>query len=98
MKKEEVSVVEPKVDNRAEIQALLEKNLEISQKNLELSEEILTKVKYIKRYIFWKKVMAIIIWILIILSTVASVYYLPILMNQLQGQVKSMVTPGLLGF
>ena len=80
---------------------MLEKNLEIAQKNLEVSEGILICAKTVKRYLFWKKVTGIVVWTFIILSTVASIFYIPTLIGQVQNQVQSMsggVTPGLLGF
>ena len=49
MSKEELSTTPEKINGNSELKTLLEKNLE-------LSEEILTKVKYVKRYIFWKRV------------------------------------------
>ncbi|GEM_PF-1221816 len=91
-----------KADNQGELKALLEKNLELQQKNLDLNEEILERVKYIKRYVFWKKLLNWIVWILIIITTIISIFYLPTLVRDLQNQVQSMtggtVTPGLLGF
>jgi len=101
MKKEELSpapVTPVKVDNNLELKALLEKNLALTQKNLELSEELLAKISYVRRYIFWKKVMGVILWIFIILSTVVSLLYLPTWIKDLQGQMQSMITPGLIGF
>lgn len=101
MKKEESAptpVASIKVDSNLEIKVLLEKNLALTQKSLELSKELLTKVSYVRRYIFWKKVMGVILWIFIILSTLISLLYLPTWIKDIQGQVQSMITPGLLGF
>ncbi|MEI7620722.1 MAG: hypothetical protein WCJ57_04110, partial [Candidatus Falkowbacteria bacterium] len=89
------------IDNNADLKALLEKNLEIAQKNLEVSEGILICAKTVKSYLFWKKVTGIVVWVFIILSTAASIFYLPTLIGQVQSKVQSMsggVTPGLLGF
>jgi len=84
-KKEETPIASEPLDDHAALKALLEKNIE-------LSEEILAKVKYVKRYIFWKRVMSVIFWLFIILSTVASIFYLPPLIAQLQGQIQSMIS------
>lgn len=93
MKKDESPVESKETIDTASLKALLE----IGQKNLALNEEILAKVKYVKRYIFWKKVFSVTVWILIIASTVASLLYLPPLIRNLQDQIQT-VTPGLLGF
>ncbi|MFA4943054.1 MAG: hypothetical protein WC564_05480 [Patescibacteria group bacterium] len=101
MSKEELKTTSEKIDTPYDLRLLLEKNLEISQKNLELSENILTRVKYVKRYIFWKQVFSVAVWVLIILSTVVSFIYLPPLIKGLQNQVQSMIggtTSGLSGF
>lgn len=101
MKKEELQVNPDAFGNETDIKTLLEKNLEVAQKNLEVSEGILVCAKTVKRYLFWKKVTSIAIWTLIILSTLAGIFYLPTFVGQLQSQVQSMgggVTPGLLGF
>lgn len=97
MKKEELISTPIKADNNLEIKALLEKNLEIAQKNLEVSEGILVCATAVKRYIFWKKFSAIVIWTFIILSTVVSLFYVPTLIKDLQNQMTT-VTPGLIGF
>ncbi len=98
MKKEELVSAPVIADNNLELKALLEKNLTLAQKNLEMSEEILTKVSYVRRYIFWKKVMGVILWIFIIVSTAASFFYLPTLVKDLQGRIQTSITPGLIGF
>jgi hypothetical protein len=98
MKKEELPATPEKIADEAELKILLKKNLEMAQKNLELSEDILTRVKYIRRYVFWKKVMSAILWILIILSTIISLLYLPAWIKDLQSQIQTMITPGLIGF
>ncbi len=101
MKKEDLQINPEQIDSNADIRSLLEKNLEVAQKNLEVSEGILVCAKTVKRYLFWKKVTSIFIWTIIILSTLASIFYLPTFVGQLQSQVQSMgggVTPGLLGF
>ena len=85
MLKEELSTTPEKINGNSELKTLLEKNLE-------LSEEILTKVKYVKRYIFWKRVMGIIFWTFIIFSIVASIIYLPPLIRQLQSQIQTMIS------
>jgi len=84
-KKEETSIAPESLDDHAALKALLEKNIE-------LSEEILVKVKYVKSYIFWKRVMSVIFWLFIILSTILSVVYLPPLIAQLQDQIQSMIS------
>jgi len=84
-KKEETSIASEPLNDHAELKALLEKNLE-------LSEEILTKVKYVKRYIFWKRVMGVIFWAFIIFSIITSIIYLPPLIRQLQDQIQTMIS------
>lgn len=101
MKQEETQVIQENINNNADIKILLEKNLEIAQKNLEVSEGILICAKAVKSYLFWKKVAGVVIWTLIIFSTIASIFYIPTLIDQVQNQVQSIgigVTPGLLGF
>lgn len=83
-KKEETPIASEPLDDSAALKALLEKNIE-------LSEEILAKVKYVKSYIFWKRVMGITMLIFIILSSVLSLFFLPPLIQQLQGQVQDLI-------
>lgn len=90
MKKEDLQINPEQIDSNADIRSLLEKNLEVAQKNLEVSEGILVCAKTVKRYLFWKKVTSIFIWTIIILSTLASIFYLPTFVGQLQSQVQSM--------
>lgn len=98
MKKEELPLTSINMDNNQELlKDLLQKNLEIAQKNLEVSEGILVCAKYVKRYIFWKRVAGITLWVLILVSTIGSLFYLPILIKGLQTQMTT-VTPGLIGF
>jgi hypothetical protein len=87
MKKAELPITSINMDNNQELKDLLQKNLEIAQKNLEVSEGILICTKYIKRYIFWKRVAGITLWVLILVSTVGSLFYLPTLIKELQTQM-----------
>lgn len=97
MKKEEVPII-PEDINTDDLKSLLKESLAVAQKNLEVSEGILVCAKKVKSYLFWKKVTSAIIWTFIIVSTLASIFYLPTFISQIQSQVQSSVTPGLLGF
>lgn len=54
-------------------------------RQIELSEEILERVKYIKRYVIWQRVFGWLKFFLILIPIIISLFYLPPLIRQLQG-------------
>ena len=61
----------PSVQNKDDSQDNLESDLkDLLAKNIELSEEILKSVKYIKKYIFWQKIFGIVKVLIIVVPLV----------------------------
>ena len=61
----------------------LENIREITEKNLETSEEILEKTGYIKRFVVFSQVMSLIKVILIVVPIVLGILYLPSLLKSI---------------
>lgn len=70
-------------DNLETKQPETERDLLLRQ--IELSEEILERVKYIKRYVIWQRVFGWLKFFLILIPIIISLFYLPPLIRQLQG-------------
>jgi hypothetical protein len=64
----------------------------IIEKNLEVSEEILKTVKYIRSHIFWSRVYGTIKFLLIVVPLVLGLIYLPPLIKDLFGSYQSALT------
>jgi len=82
--------IEKKIDSvnlspqatNTELKSLLERNLSISQ-------EILDITKYIKGYIFWRKIMGFIQLVLIIVPILLAIFYLPPFLESLMDKLPS---------
>ena len=56
---------------------LTDEQTELLRRNLEVSEDILKKTEYIKKYIKWQKIWGIINILIIVIPLAAGVIYLP---------------------
>jgi len=56
---------------------------ELLTRQIELSEKVLEKVKYIKRYVIWQKVFGWVKLFLILIPLLIGLFYLPPLLKQL---------------
>ncbi|HNX10711.1 MAG TPA: hypothetical protein PKI61_01055 [bacterium] len=75
----------------------IEKKLPESERDLlirqiELSESILERTKYIKRYIIWQKVFGWIKFFLILIPLLIGLFYLPPLIKQLTGTYQELLS------
>jgi hypothetical protein len=59
----------------------IDEQTELLRRNLEISEEILKKTEYIKGYVKWQKVWAIINFSLIVVPIIIGLVYLPPLLK-----------------
>jgi hypothetical protein len=62
------------------------------EKNLEVSEEILKTVKYVKNYVFWARVYGFVKVLIIVIPLAIGIIYLPPLIKELFGQYQSALT------
>ncbi len=67
-----------------------EEQTELLRRNLEISEEILKKTEYIKNYVKWQKVWAIINISLIVVPIIIGLVYLPPLLKNYFDQFSSL--------
>ena len=66
---------------------------ELLEQNLAVSKEILEKVHYIKRYVFWRKVFSwTMVLVFIVIPIILAVIYLPPLIKQLTGSYQGMMS------
>lgn len=67
-------------------------NLEsLLEKNLELSEEILALSKYIKKYVYWKKIMTWLKLFLILVPILLAFLYIPPFLKNILGATESLM-------
>jgi hypothetical protein len=66
----------------------------ILEKNLQLTEEIYKKTKYIKRYVIISQIMGFIKILLILIPIVLGIIYLPPLLKDVYSQYKNLLDIG----
>jgi len=69
---------------------LTDEQTELLRRNLEVSEEILKKTDYIKGYIKWQKIWAIVNISLIVVPLIIGALYLPPLLKDYFNQLTSL--------
>lgn len=67
--------------NKAAAPNLIAEQNELLRHNIELSEEILDRTEYIKKYIKWQKVWGVVKVLVIIIPLLLGALYLPPLIN-----------------
>ena len=68
----------------------IEEQTELLRRNLEISEEILKNSEYIKGYVKWQKLWAIINFSLIVVPIIIGLVYLPPLLKDYFDQLTSL--------
>ena len=69
---------------------LTEEQTELLRRNLAVSEDILKKTEYIRKYIRWQKIWGIINILIILIPLIIGVVYLPPLFRDYLNQITSL--------
>jgi len=69
---------------------LTDEQTELLRRNLEVSEDILKKTEYIKKYIKWQKIWGVVNILIIVIPLVLGVVYLPPLFKDYLNQFASL--------
>jgi hypothetical protein len=65
---------------------------DLIRKNLEVSEEILSLTKYIKRYVFWRRIMTWVKLFLIVIPVILAVVYLPPFLQEVSVSIQEFMS------
>lgn len=63
---------------------------ELLRQNLELGQETLKIVKYIKRYVIWQRIFGILKFLFIVVPIILAIIYLPPMLKDLQESYKTL--------
>lgn len=68
----------------------IDEQTELLRRNLEVSEDILKKTDYIKKYIKWQKILGVVQILIVVIPIILGVIYLPPIIKDYFGQFSSL--------